>query len=322
MNARRKWLLGTALAAVLPRAGAAVDEWPNRPLRIVSSEAGGVPDIRARWLGERLARALGQPVIVENMPGAGGNIAAAAAARSAPDGYTLGVLHQGIVVYPFLHGHQGFDPLADLAPVTRFGLGSLLLAVRESEPIRSVLDLIALAKSKPGQLAYGSPGIGSPPHLASELFKRATGIDVLHVPFKGGGSLATALLAGQITWSMDGLTAQIPHVKSGRLRALGVTGAERAPILPDVPTIAEAGVPGYEFVGWTGFAVPAATPRPIVERLNSEITKIAATAEARDWFLRFGSAPATQTPEAFGDFVRGESARMGKLIQDAGIKAE
>lgn len=322
MGERRMVLVAAALAAVLPRARAAVETWPSRPLRFVCGDAGSVTDIRARWLAERLARSLGQPCVVENIGGAGGNIAAATAARSAPDGYTVFVIHQGIAVSPYLFPRAGFDPIADFAPVTRFGLGSLLLSVHESVPAHSVQELIALAKARPGALNYGSPGIGTPPHLASELFKRAAGIDAVHVPFKGGGALANALLGGQITWSMDGLTAQIPHLKAGRIRALGVTGAQRSPVLPDVATIAEAGVPGYEFAGWTGFAVPAGTPRPIVERLHMEITRIAATAEARDWFLRIGSDAATQTPEAFGDFVRSESARLGKVIQDAGIKAE
>ena len=322
MGERRMVLVAAALAAVLPRARAAVETWPSRPLRFVCGDAGSVTDIRARWLAERLARSLGQPCVVENIGGAGGNIAAATAARSAPDGYTVFVIHQGIAVSPYLFPRAGFDPIADFAPVTRFGLGSLLLSVHESVPAHSVQELIALAKARPGALNYGSPGIGTPPHLASELFKRAAGIDAVHVPFKGGGALANALLGGQITWSMDGLTAQIPHLKAGRIRALGVTGAQRSPVLPDVTTIAEAGVPGYEFAGWTGFAVPAGTPRPIVERLHMEITRIAATAEARDWFLRIGSDAATQTPEAFGDFVRSESARLGKVIQDAGIKAE
>jgi len=316
-------MMSGASVVVLPHAWAAEPAWPSKPLRLVAGGVGSVTDIRARWLAERLAPALGQPVIVENNAGAGGNIGAEQVARSAPDGYTLLVIHQGTAsINPHLYARTGYNPLGDFAPITRFGYGSLLLTVQSGAQTTSVAELIALAKARPGTLTYGSPGIGTPPHLASELFKRAAAIEATHIPFKGGGALATALLGGHISWSMDGPTVQIPHVKSGRLRALAVSGTRRSPVLPEVPTIAEAGVPGYEFYGWTGLAAPSATPRAIVARLHAEVTKIMATPEAQDWFTASGAEPGALSPDAFGEFIRAEYVSLGKVIRDAGIRIE
>jgi tripartite-type tricarboxylate transporter receptor subunit TctC len=320
---RRRWLVGACAAAALPRALANGDDWPSRPLRLIASGVGGVPDIRARWLAERLTRALAQPVVVENIGGAGGSLGAGMAARSAPDGYTLAIVHQGtLAINPHLNAQLGYDALKDFAPITRCGIGPLLLSVRADAPIGSLRDLVAQAKARPGAMNYGSPGVGSPPHLASELLKRMAGFDATHVPYKGGGALLTDLLGGQITWSFDGPTAQMPHVRSGRLRALAVSGTQRLPALPEVPTVAEAGVPGYEFLGWTGIAAPAATPGPVIARLHAEIAKVLSTAEARDWFASLGAEPGLQTPEEFAAFIRAEYAKWGQVIRDAGIKLE
>jgi tripartite-type tricarboxylate transporter receptor subunit TctC len=295
--------------------------WPTRPIKIVAGGVGSVTDIRARWLAERLGGALGQPVIVENNAAAGGNVGAAAVARSAPDGYTLLLIHQGTAAFnPHLFARTGYDPLTDFAPITRWGQGSLLLTVAPAVPVNSVGELLALAKAKPGTLDFASPGVGTPPHLASELFKRAAGVDAVHVPYKGGGAMMAALLSGQVTWAIEGLTAQLPHVRAGSLRALGVTGAQRSPSLPEVPTIAEAGVAGYEFVGWTGIAAPAETPKPVIDRIHAEIVRISATDEARAWFASGGAEPGIVTPQAFGDFVRSENARWGRVIREAGIR--
>ncbi|HEX6720486.1 MAG TPA: tripartite tricarboxylate transporter substrate binding protein [Burkholderiaceae bacterium] len=297
--------------------------WPARPLRIVAGGAGGISDIRARWLADRLSPALGQPVVVENNGAAGGNVGAEQVARSAPDGYTLLLIHQGTAaVNPHMFAHTGYNPLADFAPITRFGYGSLLLSVHPSVPATSVRDVITLAKAKAGGLNYGSPGNGTPPHLAGELFMRTAGVTATHVPFKGGGAMMQALLGGHVACSFEGLTAQLPHVRAGSLRAIAVTGPQRASSLPDVPTIAEAGLAGYEFSGWTGLAAPAATPRPIVDRLQAEIAKIATTDETRQWFERSGSEPGIQSPQEFGDFIRAEHTRLGKLIREAGLRAE
>ncbi|MEJ8856764.1 tripartite tricarboxylate transporter substrate binding protein [Variovorax robiniae] len=317
-------LAAAGLAVVgAPVARAQAPTWPSRPLKIVAGGVGSVTDIRGRWLAERLSSALGQPVIVENNAAAGGNVGAETVARSAPDGYTLLLIHQGTAAFnPHLFARTGYDPLTDFAPITRWGYGSLLLTVAPGVPATSVRELVALAKAKPGELNFASPGIGTPPHLASELFKRAAGIDAVHVPYKGGGAMMAALLAGQVTWAIEGLTAQLPQVRAGSLRALGVTGAQRSPSLPDVPTIAEAGVPGYEFAGWTGIAAPANTPRPVIDRLYAEIVNISSTQDARIWFANGGAEPGLLAPEAFGAFIRSENMRWGQVIREAGIRME
>jgi len=321
LTRRHAALLG-ALTLLAPGARAQA-AWPNKPLRIMAGGASSVADIRARWLADRLAAALGQPVVVENNGAAGGNVGAEQVARSAPDGYTLLLLHQGTAaINPHLYAHTGYNPLTDFAPITRFGHGSLLLTVHPGVPVTSVRELIALAKAKPGSLNYGSPGNGTPPHLAAELFKRAAGIEATHVPFKGGGAMMQALLGGHVSYSLEGLTAQLPHVRAGTLRALGVTGAQRSPSLPEVPTIAEAGVPGFQFAGWTGLAAPAATPRAIVERLHAEIAKTAASDDAKQWFAASGSEAGILSPQEFADFIRAEHAQLGKLIRDIGLRAE
>ena len=323
MNLTRRQVASmTALTVLWPSAHAQAT-WPSKPLRIVAGGAGGISDIRARWLADRLAAAIGQPVVVENNGAAGGNVGAAQVARSAPDGYTLLLIHQGTAaVNPHLFAQAGYNPLTDFAAITRFGYGSLLLSVHPGVPATSVSELVALAKTKAGGLNYGSPGNGTPPHLAAELFKRTTGIDATHVPYKGGGAMMQAMLGGQLSYCMEGLTAQLPHVRAGTLRAIAVTGAKRSASLPEVPTIAEAGVAGYEYSGWTGFAAPAGTPRPIVDRLQSEIAKIATTDEARAWFAQSGSEPGIQSPQEFADFIQLEYTRLGKLIRDAGVRAE
>jgi tripartite-type tricarboxylate transporter receptor subunit TctC len=323
MSIQRRTCLLAAAAVLWPGARAAEAAWPTRPLRLVTGGAGGVTDIRARWLAERLGAALGQPVVVDNVPAAGGAVSAEQVARSAPDGYTLLFTHQGIAaVTPHLHARLGYDALADFAPVTRLGHGSLLLVAGAALPAGSAAELIALARRQAGEVSYGSPGVATPPHLAGALFVRSAEIQAIHVPFKGGGALAHALLGGHVGFAIEGLTAMLPHVRSGRLRALGVTGTERSPLLPEVPTIAQSGLPGYEFAGWTGIVAPAATPRPVIERLNAEIVRIAESPEGRQWFETAGAEPGTQAPEAFGEFMRAEYTRWGRVVRDVGMKAE
>ena len=298
--------------------------WPAKPVHIlVPGGAGGVTDIRARWLAERLAPLLGQSVIVENKPGAGGNVGMEMGARSAPDGYTLTIIHQGVMtVNPHLYSRPGYDPLADFAPITYLGVGPLLLAVHPDVPATTVAELVQLAKAKPGGLNFGSPGIGTPPHLAGELFKRTAGIDTVHVPYKGGGQAVSDLIAGHLSYSIEGLTVQLPQVKAGRLRALAVTGAHRIASLPDVPTMAEAGMGGATFQGWVGIAVPAATPKTIVARLYRDISGILATPEARAWFGEFGAEARVDPPDVFAAAIRAEHAKWGKVIRETGIKIE
>lgn len=324
MNLQRRQLLSLAvaggLACVRPARSA---QWPSRPMRLIAGGAGSVTDIRARWLAERLGPALGQPVLVENNATAGGSVAAEQVARAAPDGHTLLLTHQGIAaINPHLYARLGYDALADFAPVARFGIGQQALVVPAASPLGSVAELLAHARARPGAMNYGSNGNGTPPHLAAEQLKRLAGIDVVHVPFKGGGALLTALLGSQVDWAIEGLTPLLPHVKAGSLRALAVSGTQRVPAWPEVPTLAEAGVPGYEYIAWTGIAVPAATPQAVVERLNHEINRVATSDEGRRFFAQAGADAGELSPAEFAGFVRAEHARFGRLIREAGLKAE
>lgn len=298
--------------------------WPSRPVRIlVPGGPGGVGDLRARWLADRLARVVGEPVIVENRPGAGGLIAMEAGAHSAPDGYTLVIIHQGtMVVNPFIYPSLPYDPLRDFAPITRLGIGSLVLAVRPSLEVATVKDLVALGKAREKPLAYGSPGVGTPPHLAVELFKRETGMPAIHVPYRGGGASATDLLGGHIDFEIEGLTVLLPHIQAGRVRALATTGEQRVPSLPDVPTMQQAGLADYVFQGWVGIAAPAGTPPALVETLYEAIARVLHTAEAREWFAAFGAEPGGVPPQEFAASIRQEYSKWRGVIREAGIRAE
>jgi tripartite-type tricarboxylate transporter receptor subunit TctC len=328
MHSTRRRLVGSAAAfaafagpAAAPRAQPA---WPNKPIRIiVPGGPGGVTDIRARWLAERLSPALGQSVVVENRTGAGGNLGTVAAVRSPPDGYTLLIVHIGtMTINPHIYPNPGYDPLVDIAPITRLGVGPQALAVHKDVPARSVEELLALARAKPGDLTFVTPGVGTPGHLAACLLMHRTGIKVTHIPYKGGGQAVQDLIAGHVTFTIEGLTLLRPFVQDGRLRVLAVTTARRAKSMPDVPTMAEAGVPGYELTAWAGIAAPAGTPRPVIDRLYGEIARIAATAEAKAWFDSFGIDAGAESPDAFAALVRAEYAQMGEVVRVMGIKAE
>jgi len=312
------------LVAACPHRSAHAAEWPTKPVRlVVPGGVGGVIDIRARWLAEKLSPMIGQTMVVENRPGAGGNVGMEQVARSTPDGYTLVVIHQGtMTMNPHLYARPGYDALADFTPIARVGISPLMLAVNPSVPAGTVAELIALAKTRPGKLDFGSPGNGTPPHLAGELFRRVAAIDVVHVPFNGGGQETQALIAGQIAYTIEGLSLQAPQVQAGRLRALAVTGPRRVPSWPDVPTMAEAGLAGCEFLGWIGIAAPAATPRPIVERLARDIAAVLALPESREWLSAIGAEPGTIAPEAFAAEIRAEHHRWGQVIRGAGLKLE
>jgi len=298
--------------------------YPTKPIRlIVPSAAGSATDVRARWLAPRLTAALGQSIVLDNRAGAGGAIGTELAAKSAPDGYTLVMVHQGtLALNPHIYGRLGYDPLSSFAPVTLLGTNPLLVAVHPSLPVGSVADLIRLAKQKPGELNYGSPGTGSPPHVATELFKRMAGITVTHVPYKGGGPALLDLTGGRLTFTFDGIPVQLPSVRAGKIKALAITGAQRLPSAPDIRTIAESGLRGYEYTAWQGLAAPASTPAAIVERLNAATVKIMRSEEAREWFADSGADPATASPQDFAALIRQEHARWEPIIRAAGIKAE
>lgn len=326
IESRRRWLQAAGVVVLMPgtatlRAQGAPYPW--RPLRLVAGGAGGLPDIRARWLSERLAAALGQPVVVENNAAAGGNLAAEQVARAAPDGHTLLLTHQGIAaINPHLYAKVGYDALADFSPVARFGTGQLVLVVPATSPVTTVADLLARARAKPGAMNYGSSGNGTPLHMAAEQLRRMAGIEATHVPYKGGGPLLAALLGQQLDWAFMGLTQLLPHQKSGALRPLASSGTRRLGPWPELPTLAEAGVPGYEYISWTGIAAPAGTPSGVVDRLNREINRIATGDEGRRFFSQEGSEAGELSPAEFGAFIRAEHAKFGRLIREAGLRAE
>jgi tripartite-type tricarboxylate transporter receptor subunit TctC len=310
---------------VLATAGlAAAQTYPVKPVRLIVPSGPGAPtDIRGRWLAEQLSPALGQTVIVDNKGGAGGIIGTEAGARSAPDGYTILLVHQGTVaINPHLYERLGYDPLKDFAPVSRLVVSALLLSVHPDAPVKSVGELLQLAKQSPGKLTYGSPGTGTPPHLAAELFKHMAGIETVHVPYKSAAQALVDLMAGRLSYSFDSLAIQMPQVKAGRIRALGVTSGQRFAALPEIPTIAESGLPGFEYWSWMGICAPAGTPKDIIARLNHDIVRILDSQQAREWFAAQGGEPMPETPEQFAAFIHAEHARWGKVIHEAGIRVD
>jgi tripartite-type tricarboxylate transporter receptor subunit TctC len=298
--------------------------YPSKLIRlIVPSPPGSPPDIRARWIAEKLRPVLGQTIIVDNKGGASGIIGTEAALQQPADGYTLILVHQGTIAFnPHLFPALPYDPLKDLAPVSRLGVSPLMFAVRPDSPIRSIADLLHQAKEKPGKLIFGSAGVATPPHMASELFNRMAGIEVLHVPYKGSMAALTDLISGNATYMIDGVVTLLPQVRGGKIRALAVTSGKRLATSPDIPTVAESGLPGYEYWAWQGLCVKAGTPKDIVSRLNDEITKILKTQEARDWLAEQGGEAIIETPDEFAAFIKTEHSRWGKIIREAGIKAE
>lgn len=312
------------LLSVLSCALAQSQNYPNRPLRLVApASPGSATDVRARWLAPRLSTALGQTVVVDNRAGAAGAIGTEVVAKSAPDGYTLVMVHQGTLAFnPHLYSRLGYDPLSSFSPITRVGTSPLILAVHPSAPVGSVSELMQLAKLKPGQLNYGSPGSGTPPHLAGELFKRMGKFDSVHVPYKGGGPALLDLIGGRLTYTFDGAAVQMPSIRAGKIKALAVTSSKRIAPLPNIPTIAESGLPGFDYWAWQGIAAPAATPRPIVDRLHAQIVKVMSTTEAHEWFAEQGAEPVTDTPQAFAAYIKADYERWRPIIRDAGIKAD
>lgn len=317
-----RWSL-MAIGAALNSATFA-QTYPGKPIRLIAPSVAGSPvDIRSRWLAEKLVLALGQPIVVDNRAGAGGSIGTAVAAKSAPDGYTLLLVHQGtLAINPHLYSRTGYDAIADFAPVTRLVVSPMLLAVHPGMPVNSVADLVRLAREKPGQLTFGSSGIGTPPHMAAELFKRAARIEVVHVPYKGASPALVDLMAGRISFTMDGTVIQLPEVKTGRIKALAVTGTQRLPSLPGVPTVAESGLSGFEYLSWMGISAPAGTPKGIVTRLNQAIVGILGTAQAREWFAEQGGEPKGERPDEFAAFIKAEHSKWGAIVREAGLATQ
>jgi tripartite-type tricarboxylate transporter receptor subunit TctC len=296
--------------------------YPAKPVRImVGYAAGGSVDIVGRIFAQKLSEYLGQQFVVDNRPGAASNVAADLVAKSAPDGYTLLVSSSGSLgTNMAIYSKMPYDPLKDLAPIALLLHQGNVLIVNPSVPARSVKELIALAKSRKGQLNYGSGGSGSSQHMASELFQNVTGVHIVHVPYKGGAPAIADLVGGQIDLIFAPMPEALPYVRSSRVRALGVTTSKRSIMLPDVPTVAEAGVAGYEFDGWMGIAGPAGMPRDVVLRVNTEVNKALTATDVKTRLQDLGVELAGGTPEQLGSYMREQSAKMIKLARDAGIK--
>jgi tripartite-type tricarboxylate transporter receptor subunit TctC len=295
--------------------------YPAKPVRmVVAFPPGGSTDLSARALGEKLAAALGQPFVIENKPGASGNIGAEAVAKSAPDGYTLFMAATSFATAPAFFPDLGWDPVKDFAPVSMVATVPIILVVHPSVPAANPRELIAYAKANPGKLNIASPGSATLARLTGELFKRAAGIDLVIVHYKGGPPAVADLLGGQAQVMFANISDVITQVKAGKLRALAVTTAKRSANAPELPTLAEAALPGFEVSTWQAVLAPAGTPRDIVQRLNAEIVKAMAAAEMKEKFLAFGTDAVTGTPEELGRFLAGEVAKIGKIAKDVGAK--
>jgi tripartite-type tricarboxylate transporter receptor subunit TctC len=317
-------VLGLAAVALLDFHSAwAQQTYPSRPLRLlIASAPGGSPDINGRELAQELIKQMGQQIVVENRPGASGIIGLETLARATPDGYTFGITTNLIATNPSLYAKLPYDFFRDFAPIILYFRGVNVLTVAPSSPIRSVKELIDYARAHPGKLTFGSSGVGATPHLTMELFKSMTGTSMVHVPYKGTQQAVIDVVAGQIDVLCDNLASLIPLVQSGRLRALAVTSLKRSAVVPDLPTIDEAGLPGYELTGWLGLSAPKAVPREIVLRLNAEINKALKSPAVSKGIAARGGTPAGGSPEEFAEHVRTQTDRMGKLLKSLGVKPQ
>ncbi len=315
--------LAAAMAFAAGPATVAAQDWPTKPVRIiVPFPPGGTTDIVGREVGHRLSTAFGQPFVVENRAGASGNIGMELAVRSPADGYTLVVgAPQTLTINPYLF-KLPFNPRTDLAPIVIVASVPNILVVNPSLPVQSVQQLIDLAKKEPGKLAYGSSSVGGTPHLSAEMFKMMAGVDILHVPYKGSAPAIADLLGGQVQIMFDNMPAILPQVKSGKLRALAVTTPKRSPSVPELPTMIEAGLPGFESQGWFALLAPAGTPQPIIDKINREVNRMLQTDEFKAKLVALGAEPVGGSPADFATHIQSESDRWGKVIKTAGIKAE
>lgn len=315
--------LATATAAAALAAQPATDAYPQRPVRIVIGfTPGGGPDITARFLGQKLAERWHQQIVTDNRPGAGGTIAANIVANANPDGHTLLSVSNAHSVAAAIYAKLPYDTVKDFAGITMTASGPALLLVSPALGAKSAKDLIALAKAKPGQFNFSSAGIGSGAHFAAELFKNMAGIEVVHVPFKGIPEAITETMTGRVQFFLSPLASALNLVKEGRAQAVGVSGAKRAPQFPDIPTIAESGLPGYRFDYWYGMLAPAKTPRAVIDKLNREITDIMRAEDVRTRWVALGVEPAPMTPQAFDQWIRDDIATSIKLARAANIKAD
>lgn len=318
-------MLRTVLALVLAgcATAAAAQAYPSRAVRIVVPFAvGGPADIFGRFVAAKLSETLGQPFVIENRPGAGAVVGSDAVAKSAPDGYTLLVMSNTHTVNETLIPKKPYDLMRDLAPVSGINYSDLLLVVHPSVPAKDLKEFLALAKSKPKDLNYASSGPGTPYHMAGELFKWMAGVDIVHVPYKGSDGARTGILSGQVQMMFDAITTMAAHGRAGKVKVLASSGKARSAITPDVPTVSEAGVPGYEAVIWLGLMAPAGTPQPILERLSAEIVKVVNAPEVKETWAKQGAVPMGMSPAQFDKFLREDIQKWAKLVKASGMKVD
>ncbi len=301
----------------------AQEHYPAKPVKIVVGfAAGGLNDVLARMIAQKLTPVMGQSFIVENRPGAAANLAAEYVARANPDGYTLLLSSSALAINPALYSKMTYDAQKDLAPIIQITTTKMLIMVNPAVNVSSLKDLIALAKASPGKLNYASAGPGSPIHLASEMFKRASGTDIVHVPYKGSSQALVAAMSGEVQMLVDVMPTALPLIKSGKLKPLAVASARRAAVLPNVPTAGEAGLAGFVATSWNGVLAPSKTPRPIIVQLNHEIAKVMASQDMKDKVLELGAEGEVSTPEEFAIFLRNETTKWARVVNAAGIKLE
>jgi tripartite-type tricarboxylate transporter receptor subunit TctC len=312
-----------AASALLIMSAGHAQDYPSRPLRlIVPSAPGGSPDINARELANELTKQMNQQVVVENRAGASGILGYEALQRSTPDGYTFAYISNFIATNPSMYAKLSYNFERDFRPVIFYFRGYNILTVTPALPVHSVKELIDYARANPDKLKFGSSGVGATPHLSMELFKSMTETSLIHVPYKGTQQAVTDLIGGQIDIQCDNMASMLPHVRSGRIRALAVTSLKRSAAIPELPTLDESGLPGYELSGWSGFAVPAGVPRAVIMRLNAEINKALASPAVTKGLAARGGVGQGGTPEDFAEHVRKETERLGKLIREVGIKPQ
>ena len=316
-------LIALVLCSIFASAAGAQEAYPSRPVRfILPFPPGGGTDILGRLIAERLSANLGQPVVTENRGGAGGNVGAEAAAHSAPDGYTIVLVAPSLAISPSLYSKLNYDPVRDFAPVSLVATVPNVMITNPSVEANTLQEFIALARSSPGQMNFGSGGSGTSNHLAGELFNIVTGAKLVHVPYKGVNLAMQDVLSGRVQLVFIGIPAALPHIKTGRLRALAVVAPQRSPALPEVPTSAEAGLKDFEVTTWYGVLAPAGTPRPIVTRLNSELGKIMHTPDMKERLAGLATDPHTSTPEEFAAYLKQEIAKWGDVVRKANLKAD
>ena len=317
-----KTIAATGLALCAFNAMAA-DAYPSKPIKwVVPFPPGGAMDTMARTLGAKLSASMKQPVVIENRPGAGGAIGSGMVAKAAPDGHTMMIVSIGHAVNPSIYPKLPYDAAKDFAPVSLVGIVPNLLVANPSVKANNIKELVALAKAQPGKLTYASAGNGTTVHLAAELFNSMAGVDIMHVPYKGSAPAVSDLMGGQVDIMFDSLSSAKPYVESGKLKALAVTTAKRSSAFPNVPTVAESGIPNYELSGWYAVFVPAKTPKPVVDRLHTELVKALKEADVRARFALIGAEPVGSTPEELANTLKAETARWAAVVRERNIKAD